>query len=164
MYILALILLLQNPAVSNAVQAQGSQPNTLPNSLLVALLSVVFSVIVGGGGVAWWLRSGTTMKVAEINATSALAKADTLVTQAATLAIQTGQHEALIQEIRTRMGKLDKIDEMATTVAFMKEATSNIVSHMVPRAEIERKWNSDDEKFASLADDIDDLRKQQKTL
>lgn len=165
-FVAALICWFQTTAPSMAQLPAQQGPtvytNQIPNGILIAIISIVFSAIVGGGGVAWWFRSGTNMKLAEVNATSALAKADALTTQAMALSVTSGQHEALIQEIRTRMSKLDKIDEMATTVAFMRDATSNIVNHMVPRAEVERKWDADDAKFIRIEAQIDDLRETQK--
>ncbi len=135
-----------------------AQATQIPNSTLLAILTMVLATFIGGGGLAWWFRSGVDLKLTQQNASSALSKADSTATQIVEIAAKQGQHDVFIEEIRSRMSKLDKIDGMATAVEFVKTATENITAHLVPRPELERQWEADARRFQHIEASIDNIR------
>jgi hypothetical protein len=69
------------------------------------------------------------------------------------------QQEVIIGEIRNRMSKLDRVDEIITSVHYIESA---ITSSLVPRKEIERQWVSDNTRMVMLEREIESLRNKPK--
>jgi septal ring factor EnvC (AmiA/AmiB activator) len=116
-----------------------------------SVIALVFSGLLGSGALAWFIRSGTDMKMASKDATEARKKADEAHTKASVLESRVNQQDTIISEIRSRMSKLDKVDEMVAAVEFIKNAFQQ---HLVPRQEHERQWRADEERFERLERDI----------
>jgi hypothetical protein len=116
---------------------------------------VCLGAILNAGGLAWWIRSGTDMKMAQRDAKEAKQKADEASTKSFVLESRVNQLDTIVSEIRTRMAKLDKVDEMVASVKFIQEA---VTMSMVPRAELARQWKADEERFKRVEDDLRDLK------
>lgn len=144
-------------------------------------------LLLSSGALAWFFRSGTTVRIAHETAKQALQKADETSPKVATLqselqqtrniadqahalassleprvtAVQTqlAQHEAVIQEIRTQMRKLDQVDVMLGAVQSMRE----ILSGAIPREEANRQWDNDNRRIERVEADVRTLFGSPKT-
>lgn len=113
----------------------------------LTILGMVSAAILNAGGLAWWIRSGTDMKMAQRDAAEARQKSEESLTKSTVLESKVNSLDTIVGEIRTRMAKLDRVDEMLTSVRIIEEAVNK---HMVPRSEIESQWRNDDARFNRL--------------
>jgi hypothetical protein len=141
-------------SLAMAVLIQTSQTGTPLQGLgvLPAVMSIL-GVLGIGGAIAFVLKYGTRLSIAELAAQEGKTKGDAATTKTAVLESRVNQQDAIINTIVTRMAKLDKVDEMAAIVANIKEIVER---HLVPRAEHEMRWNGCTEKFARLEELIKD--------
>jgi hypothetical protein len=126
-------------------------------NLNVGWLSFIFGVLLNGGALAWWVRSGTDMRLTQRDSADAKKKAEDALTKANVLESRVNQQDTIINEIRTRMAKLDRVDELVAAAKFIEEA---VTKHMVPRSEHEKVWKSEEERFSRIEGDIRELKKE----
>ncbi len=135
-------------------------------------------LILSSGAFAWFFRSGTTVRIADMTARQALQKADETSPKVTTLesridevgriaeaahskaevqGVRIGQiettvaeHGAIIQEIRTRMAKLDRVDEVVAAVQSMREV-------------VMRQWENDERRFNRVETDVRTVSDTQRT-
>jgi hypothetical protein len=125
-------------------------------------LTLVTGALLNAGGLAWWIRSGTDMKMAQRDASEAKEKAQEASTKSHVLESRINQQDIIIGEIRSRMAKLDRVDEIVASVKYIdlsvKQIEEAISKNMVPRIELERVWQSDDTRYEVLEKGIRDIR------
>jgi hypothetical protein len=135
---------------------------TTPSFGGLSILTLVSGALLNAGGLAWWIRSGTDMKMAQRDATEAKDKAHEAATKSHVLESRINQQDIIISEIRSRMAKLDRVDEIVTSVKYIdlavKQIEEAVSKNMVPRIEMERVWQSDDTRYALLEKGMRDLR------
>lgn len=124
-------------------------------------LSVIFGVLLNGGALAWWVRSGTDMKLAQKDATEAKRESREALTKANVLESRVNQQDTIINEIRTRMAKLDRVDELVAIAKYIGEKVDKLENVVVPRSENEKVWKADEERFTRLEADVRDLKKEE---
>lgn len=116
----------------------------------IPAIVTAFSVLLSGGAVAWWIRSGTNIVLAQRDAAEARKKSEETATRQQVLESRVNQQDTIINEIRTRLGKLDRVDELVASAKFIEEA----IRKMVPRSEQEAKWENWEQRFIRLEDDV----------
>jgi hypothetical protein len=126
-------------------------------NLNVGWLSLIFGVLLNGGALAWWVRSRTDMRLTQRDSADAKKKAEDALTKANVLESRVNQQDTIINEIRTRMAKLDRVDELVAAAKFIEEA---VTKNMVPRSEHEKVWKSEEERFSRIEGDIRELKKE----
>jgi chromosome segregation ATPase len=142
----------------------------------------IFGLLSSGGALTWWWRSGTKVDMADRTATEAnkkidealpelaalktqmatalttaaeaKAKAETLDARVTAVQTEATQHGAVIEEIRTRMAKLDRVDEIVGAVNMMRD----VVNKTVPRDEVLLGRQYDAQRFDRLEVDIRQLQ------
>jgi len=112
-------------------------------------LVTAFSILLGGGAVAWWLRSGVTIALAQRDAAEAKKDSRESLAKSHVLESRVNQQDTIINEIRTRMAKLDRVDELVASAKFIEEA----VSKMMPRSEQEAWRQSIEQRIARVEQD-----------
>lgn len=115
----------------------------------LSLLGIIFGALLNAGALTWWVRSGTDMKMAQKDASEAKKKAEEAATSTRVLESRVNQQDTIISEIRNRMAKLDRVDEMVAAVRMIEEAVSK---GLVPRTEHEKVWKADDDRFERQAE------------
>jgi hypothetical protein len=133
--------------------AAADQPSGISS---VNILTLISGAVLNAGGLAWWIRSGTDMKIAQKEAAEAKHKSDEALTLSRVLESRVGNLDIILAEIRSRMVKLDKVDEMVSAVKYIEEA---VTKHLVPRAELQQQWKGDNERFSRLEEDVRELKK-----
>jgi GTP cyclohydrolase FolE2 len=113
-------------------------------------IATAFGILLSGGGLAWWIRSGTTVTIAKIDATEARRKADEIAARTAVMESRLNQMDTILAEIRGRLGKLDRVDELVASAKFIEDA----IRQMVPRVEQDGKWANYEQRFTRLEADL----------
>jgi hypothetical protein len=106
------------------------------------------------GALAWWVRSGTDMKIAHRDATEAKRDAAEAKAKSTVLGSRVNKQDTIIIEIRTRMAKLDRADELVPSAKFIEKA----VRQIVPRSEQEAKWQTVEQRFARIEADVRNIQ------
>lgn len=121
-------------------------------------VSLFMGVLLNGGALAWWVRSGTDMKFAQKDAAEAKKKADEALTKTNVVESRVNQQDTIINEIRSRMAKLDRVDELVAIAKYIGEKVDKLESVVVPRSENEKVWKADEERFTRIESDVRDLK------
>jgi archaellum component FlaC len=122
-----------------------------------SILLLVFGIVLSSGALIWWINAGFDMKLAQRDSAEAKKKADEVTTKVAVVESKVAEHSNILEEIRTRLSKLDRVDEMVAAVAYIKETVAQNATHVaksVPREEHEHKWQSDSERFNRIEADL----------
>lgn len=116
----------------------------------IPALLTAFSGLIGCGAVAWWLRSGIDLRLAQRDAAEARKESRESLTKSSVLESRVNQQDTIINEIRTRMAKLDRVDELVAVAKYIEEA----IKQMMPRSEQEAKWEAMEQRMARLESDV----------
>lgn len=116
----------------------------------IPAIVTAFGGLLGCGAVAWFIRSGTSVVLAQKDSSEARRKAEENDKRTAVLESRMNQQDTIINEIRTRLAKLDRVDELVASAKFIEEA----VRQIVPRTEQESKWQSIEQRFARIESDV----------
>jgi hypothetical protein len=143
--------------------------------------SVIIGGLLTSGALAWWMKMGSVVRLAQSDSARALdhvsgmtPKVSVLETNVAHVQGVTAKisedhamliprvtdlegrvrhTETITEEIRSRMGKLDKIDEMGVMV---QNLVTTVTDNLVPRKEIEMQQRNDDQRMARIEQDVRD--------
>jgi hypothetical protein len=127
----------------------------------------VIGALLSSGAVAWYFRSGQKVVIASKEAAEAKELAMAFSNKSTLLEVKMGalesridMQENLVQEIRQRLGKLDKVDELCISVNFIRETITN---SFVPRSEHDKQWDADEGRFQRIEQDVKELRDSKNT-
>lgn len=102
----------------------------MSNTTLLAILSIASGVLLSGGALAWFIRSGTDMRIAQMNAVDAKKKSEELAITVGTLQTQVAQHETVLTEIRSMLhdiqSQLGKFAGLATAIEFIRDTVRTL--------------------------------------
>lgn len=115
---------------------------------------ITAAVLIGAATLSFWLKYGTAIAIAAKEASDAKRDAAEAKNKSTVLESRVNQQDTIIVEIRTRMAKLDLVDEIKASAKFIEEAVKNIV----PRAEQEAKWQTMEQRFARLEADVREIK------
>jgi chromosome segregation ATPase len=74
------------------------------------------------------------------------------------LQMDMARQQTILDEMRRQFAKLDRIDEIVTNVAQLKETVHDVMKNaLVPRPELNRQFENDDRRFKRLEDDVRSL-------
>lgn len=110
-------------------------------------LITAFATVIGGGALAFWMKYATTITIAAKDANEAKRDAAEAKAKSTVSESRINQQDTIITEIRTRMAKLDRVDELVASAKFIEEKLSKIV----PREEQEQR-------FARLEADVREIK------
>jgi uncharacterized coiled-coil protein SlyX len=114
-----------------------------------AIITALGGLLSLGAG-AWWIRSGTTVVLAQKDAAEARRRSEDNDKRTAVLESRVNQQDTIINEIRTRLAKLDRVDELVAMAKYIEEA----IKQLVPRSEQETIWQAWEKRFARLESDV----------
>lgn len=126
-----------------------------------------FSLLLTGGAVTWFFRSGTNVEIAKKDSTEALKKTEELekrteetAARHAVLESRVNQQDMVINEIREELGKfdqkLDRLPEIVTAMEFIKSAIINMVS----RPEQDAKLQNLAQRLDNLEDTVREIKER----
>src|SRR5690348_8178303 len=123
---------------------------------LTNIPAIVFTFVgpLNVAALACWLRSGTYMKIAHRHATEVKRDAAEAKAKSTVLGSRVNKQDTIIIEIRTRMAKLDRADELVPSAKFIEKA----VRQIVPRSEQEAKWQTVEQRFARIEADVRNIQ------
>ena len=131
-----------------------------PNGV-IGYVALALGIIMNLGAAAWWWNSGMNLRITQKDAEDSKTRSEEAKTKSEdtrskveVLESRINQQETIVNEIRARMGKLDRVDEVVTAVRFIEDAVNK---SLVPRAEQERQWRADDNRFVSIENAIKNI-------
>lgn len=116
---------------------------------LTQIPSWIISLVIGTGALAWFMRSNTRLVLSEKNSEEAKVKAERAETRSQVLESRANQQDTIINEIRTRMAKLDRVDELVAAAKFIEEA----VGKMITRTELDAWRQSIEQRISRVEQD-----------
>jgi predicted RNase H-like nuclease (RuvC/YqgF family) len=126
------------------------------------IISILIALIVSSGALAFVLRFGTRMALAERDATNALKKTEQHTKEIGNLDGKVGHMEAVMEDIKKHLAKLDGLEEIRANVQSMKQRLDETLEEVVPRSELELRLKQSEEQVDDLKEEVRRLHNKQK--
>ncbi len=122
----------------------------------------ILTFICGSGVLGFYMRYSTRLALTERDATNALKKTEQHTKEIGNLDGKVGHMEAVMEDIKKHLAKLDGIEEIRANVQSMKQRLDETLEEVVPRSELELRLRQSEEQVDDLKEEVKRLHNKQK--